>query len=352
MSSNRGVVYTAPGKVEVREVPMPVTGSDEVLVKVEYCALCATDIHVVYHGLFGLQPPLLMGHEATGTIVEVGDAVAREGRFQVGDRVSAMPSPYCGECSHCKKGDIMHCEEAGFEPEKKPMDSMVEYRTYPPRQLFKLPDHVPFEYGALVEPISTASRGIQLADMPFGSTVCLSGAGSIGLIMLNLVKYRGGTRITVIEPVPERREMALALGAHHVIDPAAQDIVAEARKITGGMGFDFVFEMSGAPAAAPICPEIIGSCGTVVYFAVYPERYEMPLNLFDMFNKEARLQFVFTNPFLFPKSVDLLSCLDMDKLIGPIYELEDAPQAFEDFRTAKYPKLLIRCNTSKKSLLP
>lgn len=339
----KGVFYTAPGKVEVREAPMPVTGPDEVMVRVEYCALCATDVHVVNHGLFGLQPPMLMGHEATGTIVEVGENVAARGYFKVGDRVSAIPSPYCGECPHCKRGDIMHCEEAGFEPEKKPMDSMVEYRTYPTKQLVKLPDGVPFEHASLVEPISTASRGIELADMPMGSTVCVSGAGSIGLIMLNLIKYRGGTRITVIEPVPEKREIALALGAQHVIDPTSGDAAAECMKITDGLGFDFVFEMSGARSAAELCPKIIATRGCIVYFAVYPENYDMPLNLFDMFNKEARLQFVFTNPFLFPRSVDLLGVLDMDKLVGPIYEMDDAPQAFEDFKTAKYPKLLIKC---------
>jgi len=343
----KGVVYTAPGTVEVREVPMPVTGPDEVLVKIEYCALCASDVHVVNHALFGLQPPMLMGHEASGIIVELGENLKNNKRFRVGDHVCAIPSPYCGECDHCKRGDIMHCEEAGFEPEKKPMDSMVEYRTYPTSQLIKLPDNIPFEYGALVEPISTASRGIELANMQFGSTVCVSGAGSIGLIMLNLIKYRGGTRITVIEPSAERREMALQLGAQHVLDPTTDDVVAEAMKITDGMGFDFVFEMSGARSAAPLCPKMIATRGTIIYFAVYPEDYELPLNLFEMFQKEARLQFVFTNPFLFPRSVDLLSCLDMDKLVGPVYELDDAPQAFGDFAKAKYPKLLIRCNTGK-----
>ena len=339
----RGVVYTAPGKVEVRDLPMPVCGPDEIMVKVEYCALCATDVHVVMHALYGLQPPMVMGHEMAGTIVELGSNVAKKPYFKVGDRVSASPGMYCGECEYCKKGLVMHCAEAGFEPEKKPMDAMVEYRTYSPKQLVKIPDGVPFEYAALVEPISTASRGIELAEMPFGSTVCLSGAGSIGLIMLNLVKFRGGTRITVIEPIKERREMALKLGAQHVLDPMTQDVVEECKKITDGMGFDFVFEMSGARSAAPTCTKILCKKGTIVYFAVYPMDYEMPLNMFDMYMLEARLQFVFTSPFLFPKSVDLLGVLDMDNLVGPVYDIEDAPKAFEDFQKAIYPKLLIKC---------
>lgn len=339
----KGVVYVDKGKVEVQELPMPVTGTDEVLVKIEYCALCATDVHVVTHGLYGIKPPMVMGHEATGTVVEVGADVVKGGYFKVGDRVSACPAHFCGKCRHCKKGLIMHCEEAGFEPEKKPMDAMVEYRAYPPEQLFKLPDDVSFEHSALVEPVSTAGRGIALANMPMGSTVCVSGAGAIGLIMLNLVKYRGGTRITVIDPIPEKRRLALELGAQHVIDPTTQDVAAQCDHITDGMGFDFVFEMSGSPGAAPLCTELIGKCGCIVYFGVYPMDYEMPLNLFELFGKEARLQFVFTDPYLFPKSIDLLNCLDMDKLIGPVYEMNDAQKAFDDFQTAKYPKLLIRC---------
>lgn len=339
----KGVVYVSKDTVEVRDLPMPITADDEIMVKIEYCALCATDVHVVSHGLYGLKPPMVMGHEATGTVVAVGAQAGMTCDIKVGDRVSACPLRFCGKCEYCKKGLVMHCKEAGFEPEKKPMDAMVEYRTYYPEQLFKLPDYVTFEQAALVEPISTATRGINLANMKIGSTVCISGAGSIGLIMLNLIMLQGGTRITVIDPVPEKRQMALDLGAQFVIDPTKQDVVEECMQITDGMGFDYVFEMSGSPKAAPLCPKMIGKCGAIIYFAVYPMDYSMPLNLFDMYGKEARLQFVFTDPFVFPASVDLLSRLQMDKLIGPVYDMDDAQQAFNDFQVAKYPKLLIKC---------
>ncbi|MCD8097592.1 MAG: zinc-binding dehydrogenase, partial [Lachnospiraceae bacterium] len=264
------------------------------------------------------------------------------------DHVTANPVPYCGSCAHCRRGQPSHCENAAFDPAKKPMDAMAEYRTYPPRQLYRVPKEIPFEHACLVEPITTASRGMELANMQLGSTVCISGAGSIGLIMLDLVKYRGGTRVTVIDPVPEKRQLALELGAQYVIDPNSQDVVAEGMRITEGLGYDVVFEMSGVGSAAELCPELVAHCGCIEYFAVYPESYRLPLSLFDMFNKEARIQFTFTNPYLYPRSVDLLQRLDMDRLIGPVYAIEDAAQAFADFRTAKYPKLLIRCATDEK----
>ena len=340
----KAVVYIDKGRVETREVHKPDLPSDEIMVKIEYCALCATDVHLVTNGLFGVDKPLTVGHEMSGTVVEIGRDVP-EGLFKIGDKVCANPVPHCGLCEYCRKGQFSHCVNAAFDPDNRPMDAMAEYRSYPPAQLFKLPEDTPLEYGCLVEPITTASRGIEQANMKFGATVCVSGAGSIGLIMLNMLKYHGATRLTVIDPVPEKREMALSMGAQYVIDPASQDVVEEAMRITDGQGYDFVFEMSGARSAAELCPAMVANCGCIEYFAVYPEDYKLPLCLYDMFNKEARIQFTFTNPNLYPRSIDLLKRLDMDRLVGPIYPIDNAVQAFEDFRKAKYPKLLIRCNT-------
>ena len=339
----KAVMYLGKGKVGVCDIEKPVCPPDEVMVKIEYCALCATDVHLVTNGLFGVTDPLTLGHEMSGTVVEVGPEVP-EGLFQVGDKVTANPVPSCGVCPQCRKGLPQHCEKAAFNPANRPMNAMAEYRSYPVQQLFKVPQDIPFEHACLVEPITTASRGLSLADPMMGSTVCLSGAGSIGLIMLDLLKYRGLARITVIDPVKEKRELALEMGAQFVIDPTTQDVVAEAMRITDGLGYDTVFEMSGARSAGELCPQLVGHGGTIEYFAVYPEDYHLPLNLFDMFNKEARIQFTFTNPTLYPRSIELLRVLDMDKLVGPVYEIDDAPKAFEDFKNAKYPKLLIHCN--------
>ena len=339
----KAVMYLGKGKVGVCDIEKPVCPPDEVMVKIEYCALCATDVHLVTNGLFGVTDPLTLGHEMSGTVVEVGPEVP-EGLFQVGDKVTANPVPSCGVCPQCRKGLPQHCEKAAFNPVNRPMNAMAEYRSYPVQQLFKVPQDIPFEHACLVEPITTASRGLSLAAPMMGSTVCLSGAGSIGLIMLDLLKYRGLARITVIDPVKEKRELALEMGAQCVIDATAQGVVAGARKITDGMGYDTVLEMSGARSAGELSPQLVGHGGTIEYFAVYPEDYHLPLNLFDMFNKEARIQFTFTNPTLYPRSIELLRVLDMDKLVGPVYEIDDAPKAFEDFKNAKYPKLLINCN--------
>lgn len=339
----KAVNYIRKGLLEVQDIEKPACPPDEIMVKIKFCALCATDVHAVNDGLFGLNKPLTLGHEMSGEVVEIGADVP-QGMFEIGDKVTANPVPYCGVCPQCRRGLYQHCVKAAFNPDNRPMNAMAEYRSYPVKQLFKVPEDIPFEHACLTEPITCASRGLQLADPQLGDTICISGAGSIGLIILNLVKYRGGTRVTVIDPVPEKREIALELGADYVIDPMDQDVVAEAMKITEGLGYDVVFEVSGVKSAAELCPALVAHAGTIEYFAVFPEDYNLPLNLFDMFNKEARIQFTFTNPMLYPRSIDLLRKLDMDKLIGPVYDIEDAPRAFEDFKKAKWPKLLIKCS--------
>lgn len=338
----KAVVYTAPGEVETQELTKPILPRNEILVKVAYCAVCGTDAGVVFNGMFDVKPPMIVGHEMSGVVVEIGEDVP-EGMFRVGDHVCANPVPHCGSCVYCRKGQYAHCINAPFERTERPLEAMAEYRSYPPEQLFRVSDDVPLKHACLVEPITTACRGIQQARMSFGATVCVSGAGSMGLIMLELLRNHGATRLTVIEPVEEKRALALELGAEHVIDPNAQDVLSAAMEITEGQGFDFVFEMSGAKSAAELALELVAPCGCVEYFAIHSDQYRLPVNMFDMFNKEARIQFTFTDPTLYPRTIDLLRRLDLDKITGPEYSIDEAKQAFADFKTAKYPKLVVRC---------
>ena len=325
-------------------MPKPAAPADEILVKIEYCAVCGTDAGVVFDGMFGVEPPMIVGHEMSGVVAEIGADVPA-GLFRVGDHVIANPVRHCGHCVYCRKGQYAHCVNAAFENSDRPLDAMAEYRTYPPQQLFVIPRDIPLKHACLVEPVNTVCRGIRQAGMTLGGTVCVSGAGSMGLIMLDLLKGFGATRLTVIEPVAEKRALALELGAEHVIDPMTRDTLAEAMRITDGQGYDFVFEMSGAKSAAELALELVAPCGCVEYFAIHSGEYRLPVNMFDMFNKEARIQFTFTDPTLYPRSIDLIRRMDMDKIIGPEYSIDDAAQAFADFRTSKHPKLVVRCGS-------
>lgn len=338
----KAAVYSKQNVVELRDVSVGEVEPNELKVKIEYCALCATDLHVVTQGLYGMPFGTVLGHEASGTIVEMGAATKGLG-LNIGDRVACTTVNFCGACSYCKKGLIMHCSNRTRFNSRR-FGCLAEYRIFNPQQVFKIPTSLSFEEAALIEPMSCAARAMDLAHMKIGNTVALSGAGGIGLILLQMIKLQGGTRITVIEPVESKRRLALELGADFVIDPLNQDIVEESMKITDNLGYDFVFEASGATVAAPPCLKIVGKLGCVVYFAVYPMDYELPVNLYDLYKNEARIQTVYTSQYVFPRCLDLTSKLDLKKIVGATYKLESVVEAFDVFRESRYPKILIRCS--------
>lgn len=185
---------------------------------------------------------------------------------------------------------------------------------------------------------------MDLVGIKHGSSVAVSGVGGIGSIMLNMILMSGASKITAIDPVESKRKLSLEMGAQYVIDPINENIEKRAAEITDGNGFDYVFEMSGSPKASEPALEILARCGTAVYFAVYPPKYEMPLNLYNLYMKEGRIQTVFTTPSIVPRTINLIPRLQMDKIIGKIMPLSSAVESFQVFNKSIYPKILLDCS--------
>ena len=324
-------------QIELREVEIPQVKPNEVKVKVAYAALCATDVHQVTMGVMNSKPPAPLGHEASGTIVELGEQAAAAG-YKVGDKVTMFPVSHCGECEWCKKGMTQYCINS------KPTGAFAEYVVTDVKTIYKLPDNVELRDYAIVEPTNCCLRAMDLAPIRHGATVCVAGVGGIGSIMLNQILLSGAARITVIDPVPEKRELALSMGAQYAIDPFNEDAVARAMEITDGLGFDYVFEMSGSPKASETPLKILARCGTAVYFAVFPPKFEMPLNLHDLYMKEGRIQTVVTTTTIMNRSINMIERMQTDKIIGKIMPLSEAVESFEVFKTSKYPKILLDCS--------
>jgi L-iditol 2-dehydrogenase len=175
--------------------------------------------------------------------------------------------------------------------------------------------------------------------------VAICGGGPIGQLALQVMRLHGATSLTLIEPIAERREMALAAGAHHVIDPLTEDQGARTTEITGGRGYDVVIDASGSPRAVRGLLDLAAKGGTVVYGAMYPHDFEMPLNLSDhLYLKELTLTGVFVSPYAFPRAVQLLPLLDLDALTGTSFPLDEAVEAFAAHISGRHPKVLIQCN--------
>jgi (R,R)-butanediol dehydrogenase/meso-butanediol dehydrogenase/diacetyl reductase len=326
----------------MQDIPEPnIDIPDGIKIRNDYCAMCATDVHVVTMGLYNMPPPWVMGHEVTGTIVELTDEATKAG-FKTGDKVVANLAAPCGVCDMCKRGLDNMCTNkysatgGGF----------TEYLIANPRAVFKIPENTGIDqmYYSLAEPMVSAMDGIDLAQIKIGNTVAISGVGGIGSIILNMLLLQGGTRVTAIDPVPSKRELALKMGAQNVIDPYNENLVERVKEITGGRGFDVIFDAAGVPKAAPPLLDCMAYRGTLVYFAVFPMDYELPLNLYNLYMKEGRIQTVFTTIYNFPRVIDLIPRMQLDKIVTKVLPLSQGVEAFNLFLESKNNKIVVKCH--------
>lgn len=240
------------GNVEIRDVPEPVCGDHQVKLEVDACGICGTDLHV-YHDTFRNFPPVILGHEFAGRVVEVGKAVAHMpsgGRYCVLGATAVT----CGQCDYCRQGEFMFCRD------RRGMGhgvngALTRFVTVRPDQLFRLPDGLPTEQGALVEPLAAAVHAVcEITDVRAGDVALVSGPGPIGTLCLLILASLGVPTIvagTAADGV--RLELARRLGAAAAVDVTRADLGAIVQQHTGGRGVDVAFECAGAAASARAC---------------------------------------------------------------------------------------------------
>ncbi|GAA1003267.1 sorbitol dehydrogenase [Acrocarpospora pleiomorpha] len=308
-------------------------------IRVAYAAICGSDPHLA-EGFFGTDVPIGLGHEISGVIEALGERAHRNG-LQVGDRVAGNFLRFCGTCRPCQDGRQQFCEH--IQDYNRP--GMAETITWHESQIYRLPDDVTLLRGCLLEPTSVAVRIADKTRIRVGERVLICGGGPIGQLALQVMRMYGATSLTMIEPIAERREMALRHGAEHVIDPTTEDQATRAGEITDGRGYDVVIDASGSPRAVRGLLDLAAKGGTVVYSAMYPETFEMPLNLSDyLYLKELTLTGVFVSPYAFPRALQVLPHLDIDELTTAVFPLERAVDAFAAHVGGRHPKVVIRCN--------
>ena len=237
------------GNVDLREVPEPSPGAGQVKIAVKAAGICGTDLHI-YHDEFATRPPVVMGHEVAGVVVEVGAGVERVGP---GDRVTSETYfSTCGACRFCRAGQPNLC------PHRRSIGSAVDgafatYLVVPEKNVRPLPERVDFVAGALTEPLACVVHGaLELPKVTAGDVAVVSGPGAIGLLTAQVVKAAGATVVVLGTGVDEHRlRLAAELGADHVVNVEETDAQALVGGLTGGFGADIVYECAGAgPSAA------------------------------------------------------------------------------------------------------
>ena len=222
---------------------------------------------------------------------------------------------------------------------------MSEYIVWHESQIYKLPDHVSLRKGCLLEPISIAVRLMDKLSMKTGERVAICGGGPIGLLSLQAIKMSGATSLTLIEPIADRRELAIKFGADHVIDPADGNVPDASMSLTHGRGFDAVIDCSGSVKAVYDLPKITAKGGKLVYAAMYPNTYEMPLNLYKYcYFNELTITGIYVAPYAFPRALQLMPRFSLDDFVSKSYKIDQAEEAFAAQITGKYPKILIQGN--------
>ena len=317
-----------------------ICGPTEVKIKVAYCAICASDPHVALN-IFNRTPPYGLGHEISGVIVDMGSEVNTKG-LKIGDRVAGNFLRACGRCYHCQNGHPEFCQHAideGVAP------GFAEYVIWDESQVWKIPDDMTLRKACLLEPTSIAVRAADRTELKVGQRVAIQGGGPIGLLCAQMLKMKGATDLTVIEPKEYRRNLALKYGADHVIDPTVTDVVEESKRITNGLGFDVIIEITGVPAIADMPLKIAAEGGTILYIAMYDDGYAMTVPMTDVFyDRNLTLTATKVAPYCFPRAVQILSRMDLDDFSGASFPLTEARAAFDAFLTGDHLKVIINCN--------
>lgn len=335
----KAVAYMKPG-VELVDIPEPVQPDkkDWVKIKTAYVGICGTDAHIAAGHFDPLIPvtPFPMGHEVSGIVEELGPEATAKG-LVVGDRIAFYFNEHCGKCHFCRNGQENMCVNIQAN-----LNAMTEYVYASEQQVFRLPDNVSLLEGALAEPVSFCMHVMEVGRVKPGSTVVISGGGAIGLVTLEMAKLAGASKITVIEPVAEKRKIAKDLGAHYTIDPLNEDVESRIDTITGGLGFDTVFECSGAPVTIQAALDYVGRGGTVVYVAFYGPEGIAKVDLWNLFEKEVVITAPHQSPYTWERTMNVLQDLDLEVFTQCVYQKEQCSDAFAMQATSTQTKVIIQ----------
>lgn len=336
----KAAVYHGPGDLRVEEVPVRKLKDNEVKIQVKYCGICGTDIHI-FHGDGGccdVTPPLVPGHEFSGVVAEVGSKVKT---VKVGDRVTGDPNDMCGECYFCKNGMQHFCKnnigigttvDGGF----------AEYVIMREKQVYKVSDDLSFIEAAMAEPISCCLHGIGLCNIKAGDTVLVIGGGPIGMIMMQLAKNAGASKVIMSEPVEEKREQALKLGATKTIDPLHEDVEAVLAEYCENV--NVVIECVGNVHTQADAVRFAGKGATIMYFGLAAPEESFPIRPDDIFKKELHITSSYINPYSFERAIQILESgtVELESLITNVVPLDDIADVFTKPEYRRTGKVMIQ----------
>lgn len=317
----KALVIRGPGQLAVENFPDPRPAGGEVLVRVKYCGICGSDLHA-YH--VGQPPGVILGHEFTGEVEEVGPGVVG---WAPGQRVAVIPGLQCGNCPACRQGLYNLCDRTRFGGlGLTAPGAMARYISVKAEMLRELPENVDFLTGTLAEPLSVALHAVCRGRLGIGERVLITGCGPIGALALKLAIVGGAAETWVLEGIPHRQEMALRMGASHVLPPGRESLHMIRKYANPGM--DLSVECSGVPDALDTAIKSLRPRGRVVVAGIHQEPVKLEFNRIAVKEIEILGSFGFLG-----EMESALSLINRDPrkfrpLITDVVSLEEAPGAF------------------------
>jgi L-iditol 2-dehydrogenase len=325
----KALLLSEYSRLQVVNVPMPRPGPDDVLVKVEACGICGSDVHG-YDGSSGRRiPPLVMGHEAAGVVAAPGSKVKD---LKEGQPVTFDSTVYCGECAFCRMGESNLCQNRQVvgvaTPDFKRDGAFAEYIVVPRRIVHPLPEKLSLTEAAMVEPLSVAVHAVALSELPKNGSALVVGAGMIGLLVLQALREAGCSSVIVSDIDDSRLDLAKKLGATALINAKSSDTAEEAKKHTGGVGVDVALEAVGSTPTVKAAIESVRRGGTVTLIGNVVPTVEIPLQV--VVSRQLRLQGTAASAGEYPACIDMLASgrVNIKPLISMIAPLEDGPDWF------------------------
>lgn len=305
-----------PEDYRLEEAPVPRPGPGEVVIRVDACGICASDIKCwVGAPLFWgdadraayVQPPVIPGHELIGTVVALGDGAAEKYGLQLGDRAISEQIVPCWECRYCRTGKYWLCSRNdiyGFH--QATQGAMAQYMRFPANALnYKVPRDLPIEKAALIEPLACSMHAVERARIGLGDVVVIAGAGTLGLGMVACARLKNPGTLVVVDRYDSRLEVARGLGADVTLNPDRDDVVARVREMTDGYGCDIYIEATGHPDAVNAGLHMVRKAGTFVEFSVFAREVTADWTIIGD-SKELNLYGAHLGPGCYPVVIDYL----------------------------------------------
>jgi len=332
----KAALFERPGRFQIVRRDVRKLNPGEVLVRVDACGICGTDLHIV-EGASRSNPPVVLGHEYCGVLEDAGKVPG----LTAGTRVAVDPNISCGSCYYCRRGLVHLCQNLralGVDID----GGMAEYCIVSEQQLHVLPEGMTTDEGALIEPVSCAVHGIDLARISVGDTVAILGGGTMGLVMLQLARSAGAALTILVEPVEAKRTLARRLGADLIVDPSHEDVRATVIERTG-VGADIVIECVGKPATMQQAIDIARRGGVVEFFGVCPVGVTIPVEPNRVYFGELTIVGSYVNPHTFTRSAALLRAgkVRASDMMIQHFPLEGVHEAFTALREGKTLKSII-----------